>query len=188
VVTVTSTVPADPAGDVTPREVPPPFTTTFVPEVVPNFTAVAPVRLVPVTVTDVPPPLVPVLGVTAVTVGTPKNVKLSAALVAVVPDGVTTVTSTVPAGSAGETIVIDVAELTTRPVPGVAPKLTAVAPVKLVPVTVTVVPPAIGPAEGLTLVTVAFGGGTRSTPTASLTCDTPWEDTGEIAPGPTDGL
>ena len=37
------------------------------------------------------------------------------------------------------------------------PKWTAVAPVKLVPVTVTEVPPAVGPLEGLTPVTVGPG-------------------------------
>ena len=37
------------------------------------------------------------------------------------------------------------------------PKLTAVAPVKLVPVMVTVVPPVVGPVSGLTAVTVGGG-------------------------------
>ena len=37
------------------------------------------------------------------------------------------------------------------------PKLTAVAPVKLVPVMVTEMPPASGPATGLTAVTVGRG-------------------------------
>ena len=39
-----------------------------------------------------------------------------------------------------------------------APNFTAVAPVKLVPVIVTVVPPAVGPEVGLTAVTVGAGG------------------------------
>ena len=38
------------------------------------------------------------------------------------------------------------------------PKSTAVAPVKLVPLTVTEVPPAAGPFEGLTPVTVGSAG------------------------------
>ena len=38
------------------------------------------------------------------------------------------------------------------------PKSTAVAPVKLVPLTVTEVPPAVGPLEGLTPVTVGSAG------------------------------
>jgi hypothetical protein len=62
--------------------------------------------------------------------------------------------STVPADSAGETAVIDVAELTVKLAAAVPPKLTAVAPVKLVPVTETEVPPPVGPDDGLTAVTV----------------------------------
>ena len=42
-------------------------------------------------------------------------------------------------------------------VPGVVPKSTAVTVVKLVPVTVTVVPPAAGPEVGVTLATVGEG-------------------------------
>ena len=68
----------------------------------------------------------------------------SAAEVAEVPPGVVTVTSTVPA-PAGEVAVIEVAELTVKLVALVAPNLTAVAPVKPVPVIVTDVPPAVGP-------------------------------------------
>jgi uncharacterized protein len=55
-----------------------------------------------------------------------------------------TVRSTVPAASAGETAVIELAEFTAKLVALVEPNLTAVAPLKLVPVMVTVVPP---PAE-----------------------------------------
>ena len=48
-----------------------------------------------------------------------------------------------------------VVELTTVKLwPALVPKCTAVAPVKAVPVTVTVVPPAVGPEVGLTPVTV----------------------------------
>ena len=54
-------------------------------------------------------------------------------------------------------MVMDVALFTTRPVPAVAPKSTTVAPVKLVPVTVTEVPPASGPELGATPVTVTGG-------------------------------
>jgi hypothetical protein len=63
---------------------------------------------------------------------------------ALVTLGVVTVTATLPASSAGETAVIDVAELTVKLVALVAPKLTAVVLGKLVPVMVTVVPPATG--------------------------------------------
>jgi hypothetical protein len=64
------------------------------------------------------------------------------------PLGVVTVTSTRPGGSAGDTVVIDVAEFNVKLAALVAPNLTAVAPVKLVPVTVTEVPPAAGPFLG----------------------------------------
>jgi hypothetical protein len=67
---------------------------------------------------------------------------------------VVTVTSLVQAGSAGDVTVIDVALLITRFVAGVAPKLTVVAAVRFVPVTVTEVPPAVEPEDGLTEVTV----------------------------------
>ena len=54
-------------------------------------------------------------------------------------------------GSGGAVAVIWVALLTVNASRRSLPKLTAVAPVKLVPVIVTVVPPAAGPAVGLTL-------------------------------------
>ena len=63
------------------------------------------------------------------------------------PPRAVTRTSTVPV-PAGEVAVIEVAEFTVKPVAGVAPKLTAVAPVKPVPVMVTEVPPATGPDVG----------------------------------------
>ena len=71
------------------------------------------------------------------------------------PPGVVTVTSTGPNAFAGVVAVIEVALATTvTPVAGMPPNVTAVAPVKLVPVMVTDVPPAVGPEFGLTLVTV----------------------------------
>ena len=63
------------------------------------------------------------------------------------PPAVVTLTSTVPV-PAGEVAVIWVAELTVKPVAAVAPNFTAVAPVKLVPVMSTLVPPAVGPDVG----------------------------------------
>lgn len=77
-----------------------------------------------------------------------------AAPVALVPEGVVTVTFTVPAEPAGAVAVIDVALLTVKLVAGVEPNSTAVAPVKLVPVIATEVPPAVEPDEGLRPVTV----------------------------------
>jgi hypothetical protein len=50
--------------------------------------------------------------------------------------------------------VILVELFTLNDVADVAPKSTAVAPVRLVPVIVTLVPPAAGPDDGATLVTV----------------------------------
>jgi hypothetical protein len=73
--------------------------------------------------------------------------------VAEVPPGVVTVTSTVPA-PAGDVAVIEVAELTVTPVADAPPNFTAVAPLKLVPVIVTKVPPATGPPVGEIDVTV----------------------------------
>ena len=76
----------------------------------------------------------------------------SAADVGDVPPGPVTVTSTVPADSAGLVAVICVPVLLVI-VAAVLPKSTAVAPLKAVPVIVTEVPPANGPTVGLTAVT-----------------------------------
>ena len=171
------------------REVPPPFTTMLEPGLLPKLTAVAPVRFEPVTVTEVPPVVGPTLGFTAVTIGPAEYVNWSAPLVAVVPAAVTTVTSTTPAMWAGALTVRDVPPpFTTTPVPGVAPKLTAVSPVRCVPVTVTEVPPARGPAVGLTEVTVGEGGGTRRIPAVTLTPAGACEDVGATTPAPALGL
>jgi len=72
--------------------------------------------------------------------------------VALVPPAVVTVTSTVPM-PAGEVAVIWVVLLTMKEA-ALLPKLAAVAPEKLVPVMVTLLPPDVGPVFGLTLVTV----------------------------------
>jgi hypothetical protein len=62
-----------------------------------------------------------------------------------VPAGVVTVTLTVPATPAGAVAVIEVALLTVKAVAGLAPKCTAVAAVRLAPVIVTLLPPAVAP-------------------------------------------
>ncbi len=49
---------------------------------------------------------------------------------------------------AGAVAVIWVALLTVKPVAGVSPKFTAVAPERLAPVMITLVPPVAGPAVG----------------------------------------
>jgi hypothetical protein len=83
-------------------------------------------------------------------------VKLSALLAVLVPAGVVTVTSTVPALSGGDVAVICVALLMLNAA-SAAPKCTAVAPEKLMPDTVTLVPPAVGPLFGATALTLGDG-------------------------------
>jgi hypothetical protein len=70
------------------------------------------------------------------------------------PSAVVTVTFTVPAVPAGAVAVISVEETTVKLAAGFEPKSTAVAPVRFVPVMVTLVPPAGSPASGDTDVTV----------------------------------
>ena len=78
----------------------------------------------------------------------------SPATVPDVPPDVVTVTCTVAGVRvAGEVAVIDVAELTTTPVPAVAPNATVAPLMKFVPVMVTEVPPPVGPDVGLIDVT-----------------------------------
>ena len=74
-------------------------------------------------------------------------------MVADVPPAVVTVTSTVPAGFAGEVAVIEVEESDVTEA-GVEPKSTTEAKARFVPVIVTVVPPAVVALDGLTALTV----------------------------------
>ena len=78
---------------------------------------------------------------------------LSKMLVALVPPGVVTVTSTDPL-PAGEVTVICVGVSTVNDAAAVVPNLTAVAPLKFAPKMVTLVPPAAGPLSGLMLFTM----------------------------------
>jgi hypothetical protein len=78
-------------------------------------------------------------------------------LVALVPPGVVTVTSTAPSVLGGAVAAIEV-ELLTVKLAAAVPKFTAVAPVKLVPVRVTLVDPVLCPEVGLSPVTVGAGG------------------------------
>src|SRR5580693_4381358 len=119
----------------------------------PKSTAVAPVKLVPVITTVVPPALGPVEGLTPVTVGGGGGlyVNWSLMLVALVPPPFETVTSTTPDAPAGEVAVMEPGLFTVNAVAGFPdPKSTVVAPVKLVPVMATEVPPVLGPDDGLT--------------------------------------
>src|SRR5579863_33707 len=98
-----------------------------------------------------------------------------------------TVTSTVDAPWAGEVAVMDPALLTVKLVAATLPNFTALAPVKLVPVMVTMVPPAVEPEAGLRPVTVGGGGGApvealRSMPRAEEVPAGDWVATGETDP------
>ena len=99
------------------------------------------VKFVPVTVTVVPPDAGPEAGETALTVGAPAAggpyVNWSAVLVALVPPGPVTITSTTPDPD-GASAVIEVGEFTTTPVAALPPKATVLPwAAKFVPVTVT---------------------------------------------------
>jgi hypothetical protein len=67
-----------------------------------------------------------------------------------------TLTLTIPAVFAGETAVIVVEDTTVKEA-SVSPNKTLVAPVKLVPVIVTVVPPIVGPLSGESPVIIGAG-------------------------------
>src|ERR1700683_725433 len=106
-------------------------------------------------VTVVPPGPGPLVGEMPVTVGAAVKVYWSALVVGEVPAALVTVMSTVPAAWAGEVTVSEVEEVTMTPVPAVAPNLTVVVPLmKFAPVTITVAAPPVGPAFGLTPLTM----------------------------------
>jgi hypothetical protein len=151
-VTVTSTVPAACPGLVAvifELET----TVKLVALTVPNLTFVTVSSVVPVIVTAVPPPVEPEAGETLVMVGVTAKVYWSAEEVALVPPDPVTVTSTVFAPVAGVTAVICVEETRVKLVAAPFPNITEVTPVKLVPVIVTAVPPAVVPERGLIPVT-----------------------------------
>ena len=117
---------------------------------------------VPVIVTVLPPLVGPIAGFTFVTEGIATYEYWSLLLIALVPPTASTVMSRALAGlCAGTRTVSWVALFTVKH--GDAPHTvftsavstnTSVTPVKLVPVTTTEVPPAVGPAAGTTFVTV----------------------------------
>ena len=84
-------------------------------------------------------------------------------LTALVPSGVVTVTSTVPALPAGAVALIVLGETMSNWVAAANPKATDVAPAKLPPLIVTTVPPSVGPLAGSSAVT----NGTGAPPTGS---------------------
>ena len=89
-----------------------------------------------------------------VTVGGTTKVNRSPRPCVLAPPRVATVVCTVPAACAGVTALIRVEESTRKLRAGAPPKVTAVAPLKLRPVMVTVLPPPVGPLTGLMAVTV----------------------------------
>jgi hypothetical protein len=155
VVTVMSTVPGPPLGEtaVIWSAV---LTAKLAAFAVPNLTLVAPVKLAPAMTTEVPPAAVPVTGLTPVTDGGGMYVNWSAATTALVPAGVVTVMSTWP-DPAGDMAVICAEEFTAKEVAATLPNETPVAPVNVLPVMTTDVPPPAGPLFGLTPVTAGGG-------------------------------
>jgi hypothetical protein len=88
------------------------------------------------------------------TVSVRYTMKVNALADVAVPPGAVTATSAAPAVRAGVVAVMDVALFTVNALAAVPPNDTAVAPVKLVPVRVTEVPPVVGPVAGETAVIV----------------------------------
>ena len=113
-------------------------------------------KLVPVTVIDVPPTSGPLDGLTVKIVGRVVLYVKAICLVAV-PPGVVTATLCEPAVPAGVTAEMEVELATVKPVAATPSTVTAVAPVKFVPVMVIVVPPLTEPDTGLTAEIVGAG-------------------------------
>ena len=76
---------------------------------------------------------------------------------ALVPPDVVTRTDAVPAVPVGTVALIEVELTTLKLVAAAPPMVTALAPVKFVPVIVITVPPSVVPVEGETLVMVGAG-------------------------------
>ena len=181
VVTVMSTLPAEPAGRsctlicVSPTTVKhggvgDPVHGVVVISTPPTNTLVAATpdgsNPVPMTLTVFPPTSGPNDGVRPVTAGADAYTYWSAVDVALGPTGVCTVMSTVPAVLAGRSWIVIWASVFTvkhgdtgdggqgEELTSWVPTKTSVAPVNPVPATTTVLPPAGGPAPGVTFVTV----------------------------------
>ena len=122
----------------------------------PSTITLAPLRFVPVIVITVPPQAGPEVGLTFVIVGSGVMYVNALALVAV-PPAVVTATLLAPVVPAGVLAVTEVLDITAMFVASMPPTVTLVAPVKLVPTTVMVVPPVVGPEVGLTLRMVGSG-------------------------------
>ena len=152
-VTVTFTVPAEPAGVVAVIVV---LLTTVTPVAAlpPRLTVAPATKLVPVIVMAVPPVVEPDTGVTLATVGGGKAYMKAFDSVPLCPPGFVTVKLAVPAVPAGVEAVMVVLFTTVILVAAVLPRVTVAPATKLVPVIVMAVPPEVGPVSGVTLVTV----------------------------------
>jgi hypothetical protein len=157
-----SFAPTDPAGVVTVTLVA--LVTENVADAPPMVTPVVVARFAPVSVIDVPPTVGPAPGLTDAIVGAATYVNPFARVA--VPPSVVTETVFAPALPVGVTAVMLVALVTENDVAATPPIATALAPVRLPPVIVIVVPPVVGPALGLTDVIV--GAGTYVKPFARL--------------------
>jgi hypothetical protein len=124
---------------------------------VPNVTADAAEKLEPVMTTEVPPVNGPADGLTDDIAGISLYVNQSPVVSRLIPPGVVTLTLTIPALPAGEVQYSFVPLETATFVAETPPKVTVAPATKPVPVTVTVTPPAVGPALGETEDTVGTG-------------------------------
>lgn len=115
---------------------------------VPPKVTVPLLKFVPKMETGVPPALEPEPGLILLMVGGETKVKRLALVP--VATGVVTEMVTAPALCAGVLQVIRVADATVQPMAVEPPKLTNVAPVRSVPVIVTLVPPLVDPLDGET--------------------------------------
>jgi hypothetical protein len=100
-------------------------------------------------------------------------VKRSAVTIADVPLGVVTLMSTIPAVPGGAVALMAESERTVNRVAATPPKETPVAPVKLLPRIVTVVPPAMPPEVGVTPVTAGAGAAAYVNRSAVVVADVP---------------
>ena len=155
VVTVIGLAPTPPAG-VTAVITVVETATTFVAATPPTITLLALVKFVPVIVIAVPPRVEPEVGLTLFIVGG-GGAYLNVTGCVVGPPGVVTTIVLSPRVAAGVFAVMVVAFTKTTFVAAISPIFTLVTPVKLVPVMVMAVPPAVDPETGLTLEIVGAG-------------------------------
>lgn len=115
----------------------------------PKWTASVSIKPAPVMFTSVPPVFGPEVGVMEEITGACWNLKLSELSV---PPGVVIMIGTVPARCIGVTASISLSLTTVKLVAATAPNDTLVVPLRLVPVIVTVLPPAVTSVVGNTAI------------------------------------